>query len=146
MDRKLKTLIVLFKAYASLHKNVKSSLVQTQLSVNEFTVMEALYTKKELSTQELIDSILIPNSSLTYVLDELSKRGYLNRKKDENDRRRQYLSLTKEGENVFLEAYDVHYHHMQQIFDVLTQEEQQQLQEYLKRIGLSAQEKLDETY
>lgn len=146
MDRKIKTLIVLFKAYASLHKNVKSSLVQTQLSVNEFTVMEALYTKKELSTQELIDSILIPNSSLTYVLDELSKRGYLNRKKDENDRRRQYLSLTNEGETVFLEAYDVHYHHMQQIFDVLTQEEQQQLQEYLKRIGLSAQEKLDETY
>ncbi len=75
MIQKLNTLIVLFKAHQSIQNNVKLSLVDTELTLNEFTVMEALYTKKELSTQQLIDSVLIPNSSMTYVLELLKKVG-----------------------------------------------------------------------
>lgn len=146
MDQKLKSLIVLFKAYASLEKNVKKSLESTQLSVNEFTVMEALYTKNELSTGELIASILIPNSSLTYVLDTLEKRNFILRLKDPNDKRRQVLSLTQEGKNMFTSIYTIHYNHMRSIFDVLTPQQEQVLQETLKLVGQTAQEKLHETH
>lgn len=146
MQDKLKTLIVLFKAYASLEKNVKKSLENTQLSVNEFTVMEALYTKNELSTGELIASILIPNSSLTYVLDTLEKRKLVKRVKDVNDKRRQYLSLTQEGKELFVNIYEIHYKHMRSIFDSLNSEDELKLQELLKTIGHSAQEALNETH
>lgn len=140
MVKKLNSLIVLFKAHQSLAKNVKSSLIETELTVNEFTVMEALYTKKELSTQELIDKILIPNSSMTYVLDILEKRELINRLKDPKDKRRQLISLTDEGESLFKEVYEQHYQHMQSIFSVLSDQENQELQRLLKIVGKKAEE------
>lgn len=140
MVKKLNSLIVLFKAHHSLAKNVKSSLIETELTVNEFTVMEALYTKKELSTQELIDKILIPNSSMTYVLDILEKRELINRLKDPKDKRRQLISLTDEGESLFKEVYEQHYQHMQSIFSVLSDQENQELQRLLKIVGKKAEE------
>lgn len=146
MEHKLNTLIVLFKAYQSLNKNVKDSLSDTQLSVNEFTVMEALYTKKELSTQEIIDKILIPNSSLTYVLDTLQKRNFIERVRDKQDKRRQLITLTKAGSDLFKDIYQQHYSHMREIFDELTTDQEQQLQDLLKIVGKKAEEKHHETY
>lgn len=142
MIQKLNTLIVLFKAHQSIQNNVKLSLVDTELTLNEFTVMEVLYTKKELSTQQLIDSVLIPNSSMTYVLDILEKRQYLRRLKDPSDKRRQLLSLTQKGCLVFLDIYQKYYEHMNTIFNVLTPEESHQLSTLLKKVGKKAEETL----
>ncbi len=138
--KKLKSLIILFKTHQHLTSNVKLSLSETELTVNEFTVLEALYTKGELSVQELIDKILIPNSSMTYVLDVLEKKNYIERKKDKKDRRRQQLSLTSSGTTIFLKIYDIHYNHMTKIFEVLTPEEEVVLRNLLKKIGKKAQE------
>ncbi|NLW15947.1 MAG: MarR family transcriptional regulator [Erysipelothrix sp.] len=143
MELKLKPLIVLFKAQQSLVYNVKVSLKDSVLTVNEFTVMEALSTKKELVTQELAGKILIPNSSLTYVLDILEEKGYLSRRKDENDRRRQIVSLTKEGQRVFDEIYAQHFEYMENIFSVLSDEEQETLTTLLKRVGKHAESQLN---
>lgn len=145
MEEKLKSLIVLFKAHQSLTKNIKVSLKDSVLTVNEFAVMEALYTKEELVTQDLIDKILIPNSSLTYVLDVLEQRDYIIRRRDVNDRRRQIISLTKNGKEVFLNVYANHFQHMKDIFNVLSEEENQELQRLLKKIGIYAEEKVNET-
>ena len=123
MKLKLKPVIVLFKAAQSLINNVKVSLKDSVLTINEFTVMEALYTKGELVTQDLADKILIPNSSLTYVLDVLEGKDYIERKRDEKDRRRQILRLTSQGEAIFSDVYDIHYEYMSDIFNVLTKEE-----------------------
>ncbi len=140
MDNKLKTLIILFKAHQSLTKNVKLSLQDTALTVNEFTVMEALYSKESLYPNQLIDKILIPNSSLTYVLDILEKKDYIIRQKDVNDGRRQQIRLTETGKKVFVDVYQKHYQHMQEIFQVLTAKEESRLQELLKKLGKKAEE------
>lgn len=140
MIDKLKSLIVLFKAHQSLEKNIKISLKDTEFSVNEFTVMEALYTKRELYTHEIIASILIPNSSITYVLDALEKKGILNRKKDPSDKRKQILSLTDKGREIFIKIYEMHYDHMKSIFSVLDQDEEEELIRLLKKLGKKAQE------
>ena len=144
MKLKLKPVIVLFKAAQSLINNVKVSLKDSVLTINEFTVMEALYTKGELVTQDLADKILIPNSSLTYVLDILENKKYIERKRDPNDRRRQLLSLTDEGETIFSDVYDVHYEYMSDIFNVLSKEEVEQLETLLKKVGKRAEEKLND--
>lgn len=144
MEIKLKSLIVLFKAHQSLINNVKLSLQNTELSVNEFTVMEALATKKELSTQQVIDLILIPNSSLTYILDILEEKNYINRLKDKNDRRRQLLSLTPLGLEIFTSIYEKHFNHMQSIFQVLSPQQHLQLQELLKTLGKKAEQVFQE--
>ena len=136
---KLKSLIILFKAHQSLVNNVKESLKGTDLNINEFTAMEALYEKGELTTQELIDLVLIPNSSMTYVLEIMSKKGYLEKRKKESDKRIQMLTLSKNGRDFFEEIYQKHFDHMRTIFDVLTLEEEEMLQGLLKKIGKKAE-------
>lgn len=138
--RKLKSLIVLFKAHASLELAIKQSLVGTGFSVNEFAILEALHTKNRVTTGELIDFVLIPNSSMTYVLDKLSTAGYINRERDEKDRRTQYISLTNKGKKRIEEVYEIHYTKMIDIFSILTEEEEHAMQESLKKIGKKSQE------
>lgn len=141
-DNKLKSLIIIFKAYQSLQKSVKHSLVGTDINVNEFTTMEALYTKGELTTQAIIDVILIPNSSMTYVLEILHKKGYIDRKKKPEDKRVQMISLTKKGREVFEDIYARHFDYMRAIFDVIDIKEEKILQDLLKKVGKKAEEAL----
>ena len=142
MGKNLKSLIVLFKAHSSIEKNIKYSIVDSGLNLNEFTTMEALYTKGTLSTQAIIDTILIPNSSMTYVLENLLKKGYINRKKDKDDKRVSIISLTKNGRDTFEQVYKKHFKHMREVFDSLSSDEEEVLQELLKRVGKKAEEKL----
>lgn len=142
MDKDLKSLIIVFKAYHSLERNVKKSLLGTEINVNEFAAMEALYEKGALSTQELIDTVLIPNSSMTYVLEILYKKDYIGRKKKESDRRVQVIKLTEKGQNVFEDIYERHFGYMRSIFDVLDANEEKELQELLKKLGNKAKESL----
>ena len=135
----LKSLIILFKAHTSIENVVKKSLENTDLSVNEFAALEALYHKGSLTTQGLIDLVLIPNSSMTYVLDVLHKKEYIKRIKDENDRRIQRLTLTEKGDAKFEEVYEVHFKMLREVFDVLNEEEEKQLQTFLKIVGKKAQ-------
>ncbi|CAM3680458.1 MarR family winged helix-turn-helix transcriptional regulator [Erysipelothrix urinaevulpis] len=140
----LKSLIVLFKAYHSVMENVKESIADVDLSLNEFTALESIYHKEGLTTQALIDSVLIPNSSMTYVIAQLEKKGLILRKKDKADQRVINLYLTDKGRELFDEIYPKHYNDMRPIFDVLTQNEEVLLQTLLKKVGKEAKRRLDD--
>lgn len=144
MSKDLKSLIVLFKAHQSVLRNVRISLEESCLSVNEFAALEALHTKGTLTTQNLIKYVLIPNSSMTHVLDTLEKKSLIIREKDEEDRRIQYIRLTTQGYEIFESVYSKHFEHMRTLFDVLTDEEETRIHTILKKLGLAAEEKLNE--
>lgn len=141
MEKGLKSLIILFKAQISLANSVKKSLENTGLNLNEFVAMEALYTKEKLTTQQLVDSVLIPNSSMTYVLDILMEKSYVQREQCTTDRRIKYVSLTEKGKTYFEAVYKKHYEYIRDILDVLDEDEEKQMNESLKKIGKKAQER-----
>ncbi len=136
----LKSVIVLFRAYNYVMQNVKLSLENDTLSLNEFVALEALQAKGSLTTSELIDKVLIANSSMTYVLDGLCKKGLVKREKDKVDRRIIRIELTDSGYDVIRALYEVHRTHMRQIFDVLSPAEEKQMQDLLKRVGKKAED------
>lgn len=135
----LKSLIILFKAQQVIENEVKKSIVHTDLSVNEFAAMEAIYTKTCLTTQQLVELVLIPNSSMTHVLDTLLEKSYIKRERDPHDRRIQKLTLTHQGKSAFEKIYARHFDYMRKIFDVLSEREELQLQKLLKKLGKGAQ-------
>ena len=135
----LKSLIILFKTYHSVERNVKQSLIGTGVNVSEFAAMEALYVKGEMTTQCLINSVLIPNSSMTYVLEILNQKKYITRVKKASDKRIQMLSLSDMGKAFFESIYGNHFSHMRALFDVLNEEEELQLQVLLKKLGKKAE-------
>jgi DNA-binding MarR family transcriptional regulator len=63
-------------------------------------VLASLWKKDGINQQELADLTFRDKSSMTYLLDNLVKRGMVKRVADENDRRNKLVYLTKEGKNL----------------------------------------------
>ena len=97
--------------------------------------MEFLYSKGEKSIQEIRDRILLASGSATYVVDNLEKKGYVNRKVSLKDKRVTYVKLTKIGENLMDDIFPIHKINTKKIFDDLTEEELDTLKEILKKIN-----------
>lgn len=95
------------KILIGLHKNVKELDRRTLdiarsygLSLSQFMVLEALYSKGNLSIGEVREAILSSVGTISLVVKNLEKMGYVKRKTDENDKRVSILSLTDEGRDV----------------------------------------------
>ena len=133
--RDLKTMTIMFRASNKLEEIVKKEVATFGLSLSEFMVLEALHHKGKLSVNAVLDKVLIPNSSLSYVLELLVSKGLIIREQDENDRRVYVLSLTEAGRAFIKKVYPSHKKKLRERLDRLSEEEEKTLQSLLKKIG-----------
>lgn len=130
------------KILIGLHKNVKELDKMTLdigrrygLSFSQFMVLEALYSKGNLSIGEVREAILSSVGTISLVVKNLEKMGYVKRNTDENDKRVSILSLTDEGraviEKVIPENESMIYDYMKD----LSEEETTTLLSLLKKLG-----------
>lgn len=131
----LKTITVLFRAYNSLEKIIKEDVFQYGLNVSEFGVLEALYHKEKLSVKGIIDKVLVPNSSMSYVIENLVNKSYIIKTQSESDRRSYHLELSDKGKTLMKKVFPLHKEKMRKILDVLNEEEEMILQKSLVKIG-----------
>ena len=131
----LKTITILFRAYNSLEKIIRDDVFQYGLNVSEFGVLEALYHKQQLSVKAIIDKVLVPNSSMSYVIENLVAKNYIQKVQSEKDKRSYLLSLTDIGRNLMDKIFPIHKNNMRKILDVLEETEEMALQKALVKIG-----------
>jgi MarR family 2-MHQ and catechol resistance regulon transcriptional repressor len=136
----LKTIISLFRATDAFSKAIQKDVKAYGLNVTEFGIMEALYHKKRMSIKALLEKVLITNSTMSYVIEQLIKKDYIQKQQSEEDRRSYVLELSENGYQLMDSAFKLHKKHMRSIIDVLSKEEEQQLRDMLKRIGKRANE------
>lgn len=136
----LKTITILFKATDSFSKAIQRDVKRYGLNVTEFGLMEALFHKGKMSIKELLEKVLITNSSMTYVIDQLIKKEYIYKSQSKLDRRSFQLDLTAKGESLMGDAFKTHKMHMRNIVNVLTPKEEEELKRILKKVGKSANE------
>lgn len=137
---KNKNVTVLLRASGSLQQLVKNDVSRHGLNVSEFTTLEVLYAKGSLSVQDICSTVLIANSSMSYVLDKLENRGLVIRTKNDNDKRYFTVTLTQLGESLMKQVMKEHLKNIQPVFDVLSKEEQLEFQRMLKLVGKKAEE------
>src|ERR1700753_2815729 len=75
------------------------------LTYEMLEVMSCLWRKDGIIQQEIADYTLRDKSSMTYLLDNLSKRGLVERVEDGNDRRNKLIYLTAEGRGLKEQLY-----------------------------------------
>ncbi|MGI4751675.1 MAG: MarR family winged helix-turn-helix transcriptional regulator [Janthinobacterium lividum] len=63
-------------------------------------VMSFIWKKDGSNQQEIADQTLRDKSSMTYLIDNLVKRGLVKRIEDENDRRNKLIFLTEQGKTL----------------------------------------------
>lgn len=64
------------------------------MNPTEFAVLELLYHKGQQPLQQIGGKILLASGSITYVVDKLEKKGFLERVACPNDRRVTYAAIT----------------------------------------------------
>ena len=136
MNNEFKVVIGIMRASNLLIDDLKKTLKNYPVNVTEFAVMEFLYSKGEKSIQEIRDRILLASGSATYVVDNLEKKGYVNRKISQKDKRVTYIKLTEVGKKLMDDIFPIHKINTKKIFDDLTKEELVTLKEILKKMVL----------
>jgi len=111
------------------------------LNTSEFGVLEALYHKEKLSVKGVIDKVLTPNSSMSYVIENLVNKGYIIKKQSEKDKRSFVLELTQAGRELMAVIFPLHKQNIRDILNVLDREEEIALQKALVKIGKSSLKK-----
>lgn len=135
MSRDLKTITILLRATNFIQEKIKEDVSKHGLNLSEFGALEVLYHKGPLPVQSICEKVLIANSSMSYVIENLIKKALIEKVKDENDRRIHMVHLSEKGRELFDEVYPKHLVHMRSVIDVLDVSEEKELQRLLKKLG-----------
>ncbi len=136
----LKTLTTLFRAANSLERVIKEDVFKYGLNVSEFGVLEAIYHKGPMNVKDVLAKVLIANSSMTYVIENLVTKGYIIKKQCTVDKRRFLLDLSEKGKDLLDKIFPIHYNNMRSILDILDSDEEVALQKSLSKIGRYAKD------
>ncbi len=120
------TLEVIFKAH--------------DLSIIEFDILATLRrTNEAVTPTELYHSLMLSSGAVSTRIEQLVKRGFVQRIASEQDRRSCKVTLTDKGIEIIDVAVNAHVANMNNMLTVLNQKEQKQLTELLKKVLLAEQ-------
>jgi MarR family 2-MHQ and catechol resistance regulon transcriptional repressor len=132
----LNTYTKLMRAAESITARTHWHLSSMGLSISQFGVLEALYHLGPLSQKEIGQKILRSSGNITMVIDNLEKRGLVQRARDRSDRRIYIIHLTDEGNNLINKIFPPHATVISDEMSVLTAAEQETLGNLCKKLGL----------
>ena len=110
------------------------------LTVSQFGVLETLHHLGPMCQSTLGAKLLRSGGNITMVIDNLEKRGLVHRQRDPEDRRMTVINLTKAGEELIQRVFPNHLQSIVQQMSVLSPQEQIQLGDLCKRLGMGAGE------
>ncbi|AIQ52397.1 MarR family winged helix-turn-helix transcriptional regulator [Paenibacillus sp. FSL R7-0331] len=68
---------------------------------DQFLILRLIKSQKLCTATYLAEAVCVGKSSITAIINRLDEAGMIERTRDGNDRRLVYLSLTKQGEEIF---------------------------------------------
>ena len=112
------------------------------MCLSDFGVLEALLHKGPLTVKELGAKVMLTSGSMTAALDRLGRRGLVERKEDEVDRRVRVVRLTEAGTDLIRQAFKEHKHAMEEAVAAIEEADREALILSLRRLGLGAARRL----
>ncbi|MGL5716080.1 MAG: MarR family winged helix-turn-helix transcriptional regulator [Paraclostridium sp.] len=89
------------KIYSSLYLEYLKQYTSDN-NINRTQLRALVFIKKngDIAMSELCERLNIEKGSLTTVVDDLTRKGYITRSKDNKDRRKYILSITEDGDAI----------------------------------------------
>jgi len=106
-----------------------------ELAPQDAGILRLLRVAAGLSQQELASKLQIHPSRLVAILDNLEKRGFVERRANPDDRRLYSLYLTKSGGEILEKIGKVAREHQDALLSALSKEERDQLADLLLKIA-----------
>jgi MarR family 2-MHQ and catechol resistance regulon transcriptional repressor len=143
--RALKTWVVLARAYGAMARAVEGQIAQHGLTTTEFGILEALHHKGPLLLGEIQRKVLVTSGGITYLVDRLVAKGLVTREPSPDDRRARYAVLTREGKQLIAEIFPAHAAFLAGMLSALNEREQEQVTALLRKLGLAAAARTEES-
>ena len=119
----------------TLDKKTSQIAGEYNLTFSQFMVLEALYSKGDMSVGEVRERILSSVGTISLIINNLVKMNYVERLADEKDKRVSILHLTKEGRDVISKVAPKNEMMIEESMKVLDSEEKEKLLYLLKKMG-----------
>lgn len=111
----------------TLRRENNKLILKHDLTLGQFAVMEALYSKGRLSTGEVMEKILTTSGNIPVIVKNLEKDGFITRKQDESDKRRFILDLTDKGKDLMDEIVPENLKFMDELISLWDDDEKEEL-------------------
>ena len=138
----LKAVAIMLRAAHSLENVLKKDIESYGINTTEFGVLEYLYHKGKQPMANIGKKLLMANSSMTYVIDQLYKKKHVSRVKNPNDKREIAIELTLSGKSFFESIFSNHKETVKKVFNILSTEELVTMTTLLKKVGYYSEELL----
>src|SRR5918912_589968 len=125
--RALDAYIKLMRAAESVSARLAPRLSAAGLTGSQFGALEALYHLGPLCQRDLGKKILKSGGNITMVVDNLEKRGLVERIRAEDDRRYITVNLTKQGRELISKLFPRHAKAIREEMGVLSDAELEKL-------------------
>lgn len=128
------TIISLIKKYQFRDRN---EITCYGISVSQCYILETLYSHSNMTMKDVAASMHLAISTITRLIDQLEKKGFVIREQNPDDLRERRLSLTKEGEDIFLRSWNAVFESEKKIFEKIKPEHRLILINLLKELNSS---------
>ena len=140
-DPALKLWVVLSRAFAAIQAHAAADVARHDLTLAEFGILEALFHRGEMLVGELQRRVLVSSGGTTFLVDRLSRRGLVERRPCEEDRRARYVALTPRGERLIREIFPPHAETLRRAMSGLSAAQQREATTLLRALGVQAAER-----
>jgi MarR family transcriptional regulator, 2-MHQ and catechol-resistance regulon repressor len=131
----LSTFVKLSRAANTLSARLARGLADSDLTESQFGVLEALYHLGPLHQCDLAEKILRSSGNMTLVIDNLEKRGLVERRRSADDRRFVSIHLTSTGSELIARVFPAHARAITDEMSALEPEEQRTLGRLCRQLG-----------
>jgi MarR family transcriptional regulator, 2-MHQ and catechol-resistance regulon repressor len=105
------------------------------LTVSQFGVLESLHHLGPMHQRKIGTKLLKSGGNVTMVIDNLERRGLVERRRDQKDRRFVSVHLTPAGERLIAEVFPRHVQSIVEELSPLNAEEQETLAHLCRKLG-----------
>ncbi|MEH7272172.1 MarR family winged helix-turn-helix transcriptional regulator, partial [Neobacillus vireti] len=136
MERKCtnQPFLLLMQTSKAIQERLRDEMSKFNLSITEFSVLEALFYQGKQTIQQIGNRILISSGSMTYVIDKLEQKGIIKRNDCREDRRVIHITLTADGMNMMENIMPKYQELVDSFFGNLTDDESEFLVNALKKV------------
>ena len=136
----LATYVKLMRAANSARNVASRQLADSDLTLTQFAVLEALYHLGPMSLSDIAQKVLTTGGNLTMVVGNLEKSGLAKRQRSPEDGRVLVVCLTSKGKSLIREIFPGHADALTEFINTLNPQEQKALGELCRKLGQQAAE------
>lgn len=129
-------IIALSRSLQIIHRESEVLFSKQQITMAQFTVLEALYHKGDLTIGQLIEKVLSTSGNMTVVIRNLEKQQLIKRIENPNDKRSYIIQLTTKGKTMIQNLYQQHMDFVGLALEKVSKKDKEKVIDILKQLQI----------